>query len=294
MKILAAIPCHNEGLAIGSVILKARKYVDEVLVVDDGSTDDTVDVAEEAGVTVISHGVNKGKGRAVKTSLRYAVEHGFDVLVLLDGDGQHNPDEIPQLLEPILNDADDLVIGFRSVSQMPFYRRFGRAVLDHVTGAGGIVTDSQCGFRALNRKAIELLTETLKNDDFSVESEMTRTAHQQRLRLAEVPILCKYGSFDTSTKNPVSHGFEVLGWLITVISEEKPLFFFGAIGFIFAAVGLMLGANVLYIADMGKGVAVGSALISVLFIVIGVFSVFTGLILNVVAKSKEEQKRKRQ
>ncbi|MFZ2071243.1 MAG: glycosyltransferase family 2 protein [Halobacteriota archaeon] len=292
MKTLAAIPCHNEGLAIGSVVLKARKYVDEVLVVDDGSVDDTVEVAEEAGAAVVSHGVNKGKGRAVRTSLRYAVEHGFDLLVLLDGDGQHDPGEIPQLIEPISTDAADLVIGFRSFRQMPFYRRFGRVVLDHVTGAGGVVTDSQCGFRALNRKAVELLAGTLKKDDFSVESEMTRTAHQQRLRLAEVPIQCKYGRFETSTKNPVSHGFGVLGWLIRAISEEKPLFFFGILGFISTAIGLISGANVLYIANMGRGVAVGSALISVLFIVIGVFSVFTGLILNVMVKGKGKEENK--
>ena len=83
MKTLAAIPCHNEGLTIGSVVLKARKYVDLVLVIDDGSADDTVDVAESAGAVVVSHGVNKGKGRAVRTSPGYAAEHGFEVLVLL-------------------------------------------------------------------------------------------------------------------------------------------------------------------------------------------------------------------
>jgi len=172
MKTLAAIPCHDEGLAIGSVVLKARKYVDEVLVADDGSTDDTVEVAEAAGAVVVSHGVNKGKGSAVRTSLGYAAEHGFDALVLLDGDGQHDPGEIPGLLEPILNDAADLVIGFRSFEQMPVYRRFGRAVLDHVTGAGGTVTDSQSGFRALNRKATLSLAGMLKVDDFSIELQV--------------------------------------------------------------------------------------------------------------------------
>jgi len=215
MKRIAAIPCYNEGLIIGSVVLKlkARKYVDVVLVVDDGSTDDTVEVATAAGAAVVSHEENKGKGRAVKTSLKYAVEHGFDALVLLDGDGQHNPDEFLQLLEPISNDAADLVIGFRSFGQMPFYRRFGRVVLDRVTGAGGVVTDSQCGFRALNRKAIELLEGKLNKDDFAIESEMVRAANDQNLslRITEVQIQCKYGDFDTSTKNPVSHGVGVLG-----------------------------------------------------------------------------------
>ena len=99
---------------------------------------------------------------------------GFDALVLLDGDGQHDPGEISGLLEPVLNDAADLVIGFRSSGQMPFYRRFGSAVLNHVTGAGGTVTDSQSGFRALNRKAAPPLAGMLKVDDFSIEPEMMR------------------------------------------------------------------------------------------------------------------------
>ena len=86
-------------------------------------------------------------------------EHGFDTLVLLDGDGQHDPNEIPKLLVPLTKDAADIVIGFRSFGQMPAYRRVGRTVLDHATG--GPVRDSQCGFRALNRRAIELLAGTL-------------------------------------------------------------------------------------------------------------------------------------
>jgi glycosyltransferase involved in cell wall biosynthesis len=168
---------------------------------------------------VVSHGGNKGKGSAVKTSLGYAAEHGFDALVLLDGDGQHDPGEIPGLLEPMTtstpealsNDAADLVIGFRSSGQMPVYRRFGRAALDYVTGAGGAVTDSQSGFRALNRKAVQLLAGTLKKDDFSIESEMMRCSHDLNLRMAEVQIRCRYGDFDTSAKNPVSHGVGVRG-----------------------------------------------------------------------------------
>ncbi|MEA2004041.1 MAG: hypothetical protein U9O53_03705, partial [archaeon] len=126
---------------------------------------------------------------------------------------------IPGLLEPITtsttkslsNDAADLVIGFRSFGQMPFYRRFGRAVLDGMTGAGGAVTDSQSGFRALNRKAVQLLAGTLKKDDFSIESEMMRRSHDLDLRMAEVQIQCRYGDFDTSAKNPVSQGVGVLG-----------------------------------------------------------------------------------
>ena len=193
LKILVAIPCYNEGLAIGSVVLKASRHEDEVLVVDDGSTNDTVEVAEAAGATVVAHDENSGKGRAVKNALRYAVEHGFEALVLLDGDGQHDPNEIPQLLVPLIKDAADIVIGFRSFGQMPAYRRFGRAVLDRATG--GPVRDSQCGFRALNLRAIELLAGTLVKDDFAVESEMTRIANEHKLRFADVEINCKKKPF---------------------------------------------------------------------------------------------------
>jgi glycosyltransferase involved in cell wall biosynthesis len=223
IKILVAIPCYNESLSIGSVVSKARRYVDEVLVIDDGSTDDTVEVAEATGATVVSHGEKKGKGRAVKNALRYAVEHSFDALVLLDGDGQHDPNEIPQLLVPIIKDTADIVIGFRSFGQMPAYRRVGRKVLDHATG--GPVRDSQCGFRALNRKAIELLAGTLVKDDFAVESEMTRIANDHDLRFADVEINCKYGDFKTSTKNPVSHGVGVLNSVIGLTAEKRPLLY---------------------------------------------------------------------
>jgi glycosyltransferase involved in cell wall biosynthesis len=170
MKTLAAIPCYNEGLAIGSVVLKARRYVDAVLVVDDGSTDDTKEVAQEAGAIVVSHETNTGKGRAVRTALGYAVDNKFDTLVLLDGDGQHNPNEIPLLIEPLKNDTADFVIGFRQLKQMPVYRRIGRSVLDHATGLGNSVTDSQSGFRALNRKTIDVFQRTLAKDDFAMQS----------------------------------------------------------------------------------------------------------------------------
>ena len=202
------------------------------------------DAGKLAGAVVVTHDKNTGKGRAVKNALRYAVEHSFDTLVLLDGDGQHDPNEIPQLLVPLTNDSADIVIGFRTFGQMPAYRRVGRKVLDHATG--GPVRDSQCGFRALNRKAIDLLAGTLVKDDFAVESEMTRIANEHMLRFADVQINCKYGDFKTSTKNLVSHGVGVLNSVIGLIAEKRPLVYIGLPGFVTFIIGVFFGIQRLW------------------------------------------------
>ena len=284
MKTIAAIPCYNESLAIGSVALKASRYVDEVLVVDDGSIDDTVEVAEAAGATVLAHEENKGKGRAVKNALRYAVEHGFDALVLLDGDGQHDPNEIPQLLVPLIKDAADIVIGFRSFGQMPAYRRIGRTVLDHATG--GPVRDSQCGFRALNRRAIELLAGTLVKDDFAVESEMTRLANEHKLRFADVEINCKYGDFKTSTKNPVSHGVGVLNSVIGLIAEKRPLLYIGLPGFVTFVIGVFFGILLLQQYNQTRYFSLAYAMLVSIFMILGAIGLFMGLTFHVLARLK--------
>jgi glycosyltransferase involved in cell wall biosynthesis len=263
MNILAAIPCFNEEAAIGTVVLKARKHVDNVLVVDDGSTDSTVEVARNAGAEVISHGANVGKGGAVKTIFKYAFENDVDILVLLDGDGQHNPDdvdilvlldgdgqhnpdEIPNIIKPIKEEYTDLVLGFRDFSVMPFYRRIGRAVLDITTGISGTVTDSQSGFRALSRKAIQSMAHVLNGNDFSIESEMILAAKELNLAIKEAPISCRYeGVSNKSTKNPVSHGFGVLNSLIWLIAEKRPMLFIGVPGFVFVVIGIFMGIRTL-------------------------------------------------
>jgi glycosyltransferase involved in cell wall biosynthesis len=113
LKILAAIPCYNE---VGSVVLKASRHVDEVLVVDDGSIDDTVEVAEAAGATVVSHGMNKGYGAAIRSCFDYAKQQNADIMVILDGDGQHDPSKIPDFVfEALTTNGADIVSNFRKV-----------------------------------------------------------------------------------------------------------------------------------------------------------------------------------
>ncbi|MDD4253664.1 MAG: glycosyltransferase family 2 protein [Methanoculleus horonobensis] len=284
---LVAIPCFNEEVAIGSVVLRARQCADEVLVIDDGCTDSTVTVARDAGVTVISHGARMGKGQGIKSALRYAVDHNYDILVFMDGDGQHNPEEIPLLVEPILADTADLVIGFRTFDQMPFYRRFGRAVLDVASSTGSSITDSQCGFRALNRKTMESMLGTLRKDDFSTESEMLRIAEEKHLRIGETPINCKYGDFATSTKNPLSHGMEVLGSIFWLVVERRPLLHIGLPGLAAMLVGIFLLLQFLRGFSETGLVPIEQGMLASLFLIPGTVALVLGLMLALVARARE-------
>jgi glycosyltransferase involved in cell wall biosynthesis len=288
MRTLAAIPCFNEEIAIGSVVLMARLHADEVLVIDDGCTDGTAKVARDAGATVISHGAQMGKGRGIRSALRYAVDHDYDCLVFMDGDGQHNPREIPLLVEPILTDTADLVIGFRTFDQMPFYRRFGRAVLDIASSNGSSITDSQCGFRALNRTTMEAMLNGLKKDDFSTESEMLRTAQEKCLRVGETPINCKYGGdLSTSTKNPVSHAIEVLGSIFWLAVERKPLLHIGLPGLAAILAGVFLLLQFFQGFNETGLIAIEQGMLASLFLIPGTVALIVGLMLALIARLRE-------
>ncbi len=208
---VAIIPAFNEEVAIGSIILRTLQYVDKVLIVNDGSDDKTVEVAKLAGADIINHTTNLGKGEALKSGFK-AVD-GFDVIVTIDGDGQHNPDEIPLLMKPIIEDGADLVNGSRYMNgpeeNTPAYRRVGQQVLDKATNisAGIDVTDSQSGFRAFSARSRECFR--FSDTGFGIESEMLVDAAEAGLKITEVPITVRY-DVDGSTKDPVTHGVGVL------------------------------------------------------------------------------------
>jgi glycosyltransferase involved in cell wall biosynthesis len=285
---LAVIPCCNEEATVANVILKTKRFVNEVLVVDDGSTDETSKIAKEAGATVINHKKNRGKGAAIRTGFQYALENDFDYVVTIDGDGQHNPLEIPNLLENVINNGHDISIGFRvgNNTEMPVWRRVGKRVLDYATslGTGGFVTDSQCGFRAFNKKAVEAITPQLKGDAFSVESEQLIKAHESGLKVMNTNVTCKYTELDTSTKNPASHGLSVLGYVLWVIAERRPLLFISVPGFISVVIGFILGTYTLQYYNVNNFFIVPYAIIVSILIIVGVLTMLVGLLLHVFPK----------
>ena len=284
--VLAGIPAYNEASYVGSIVLQARQYVDEVIVADDGSTDNTARIAELAGATVIRHNQNRGYGAAVQSILAEAKKRNPDVLVLLDADSQHDPNEIPILINPI-SKGFDLVIGSREAQRdkTPRYRRIGKEVIMRSTRLASktSISDSECGFRAFSQRAISELE--LKATGMAVSSETIVQAAEKNLRITEVPISNIY-TMDGSTLNPIRHGIDVLSRIIVMISQRRPLFFFGLAGGILLVIGLIIGFRVLNIVATTGNLAVGSAVLTALLIIAGISSIFTGIILNALSRRK--------
>jgi glycosyltransferase involved in cell wall biosynthesis len=192
MKILALIPAYNESRRIAPVIAGARAHL-PVLVVDDGSADDTARIAAEMGADVLRQNPNQGKGAALRAGFRRAQELGFDAVVTLDADGQHDPAEIPPFLRAFEELSADLVIGARDFRQMPPVRRFSNTVGRWLLSAalGQHVRDNQSGYRLISRRLAEAL---LASDEqgFEFEVEMLVTCVRREYRLEWVPIRTIY------------------------------------------------------------------------------------------------------
>jgi glycosyltransferase involved in cell wall biosynthesis len=236
------MPAYNEEAAIAKTVLGARRHADAVLVVDDGSTDETAAIAEALGAIVVRHETNRGYGGALQTIFATARKLGVEELVIIDADGQHNPAEIPDLLAE-LRRGNDLVIGSRfvdgSAGEIPAYRKVGMKVLDTATTLAATnlaVTDSQSGFRAYGRRAIDVIH--LNGGGMSAGSEILIQASDHRLKVAEVPIRVRYDIEGTSSENPVSHGVGVLMNIVRLISLRRPLVFFGIPGALFTGLGI--------------------------------------------------------
>ncbi len=212
MKILAAVPAYNEETTIADVLSRTRPYVDGVIVVDDGSTDRTAQIARTQGAIVVSHVINRGLGAAIGTGFATAQKLGADIVVTLDADGQHDPAQIPALMSAIEQGAD-VVIGSRMLTGfvgMPLHRRVAQIVGNLVTFFlfGAWVTDSQSGFRALTRYAISKMH--LKTNRMEVSSELIAEAKRNKLTLVEVPIKAIYTPYSLSKGQSFIVGLKTL------------------------------------------------------------------------------------
>jgi glycosyltransferase involved in cell wall biosynthesis len=204
-RIAAVIPAYQEEKHVAEVAQRARTQLENILVIDDGSTDATAERARSTGVDVVVHRQNRGKGESIKTGLRYWLERGSEYVVLLDGDGQHLPEEISRFVEAAASDKEaKIFIGSRmsDTSTMPLVRRLVNRYMSGKISrvCGQQIPDTQCGFRMLHREIIpEVLTGASR---FEYETEMLIIGSRKGHRIASVPITTVY-SDEVSSINPV-------------------------------------------------------------------------------------------
>ncbi|MFO8051843.1 MAG: glycosyltransferase family 2 protein, partial [Thermoplasmatota archaeon] len=290
MKRAVAIAARNEQRTIASVVMLSREHADRVLVVDDGSTDRTALLARLAGAEVISHGMNKGKGGAIATALRWAKREDVDVIVFVDGDGQHDPGHIPELLGPIERGEVDITIGSRwhhdqGLKEMPVHRILGNWVLSQATSLSlsKLIRDSQSGFRAFHIRTLDSFLHSMETG-FAVESEMITLADAKGYTWKEVGITAQYDSLDANTQGSWTHGFSVLGRVMRVLRVHRPVRFFGllSIMMLLLSTGVTVFSRIMY--PGWNLLPPGALFIVVALYILAGFFFFSGIMLSGVNK----------
>ena len=276
----ACIPAYNEENNIATVVAKSLPHVDRVIVCDDGSTDNTAKVARDAGAIVITQ-TNQGYGSAVSSLFEYARKENAQIMVTLDGDGQHDPNQIPLLINTITTHNVDVVIGSRfldDTTKAPGYRKTGIKIITSASnyGTNFKVSDSQSGFRAYSKNAIDAIHPT--EQGMSVSTEILLKISNKGLSIAEVPITVSYEG-ETSSQHSVSHGVGVLVNTIKYVSIKHPLQFYGIPGVGLIIAGLVLGGIFLDAYLNQQTIFYGSLLGSVLLFLLGSILSVTAIIL---------------
>lgn len=221
MKLLIGIPAYNESSMIGKIVKSIPKKIDriderDILVVNDGSTDDTAKIASSVGASVLTHVLNRGLGGALKTIFAYARLNDYDLLVTFDADGQHLPQDIEKVINPILNQNKDVVIGTRWMKRnnAPFIRYIVNQCANIITYIlfGIWSTDTQSGLRAFNKKAINKIK--IVSDGMEVSSEFFKEIFRNKLSYGEIPIKAVYTEYSKVKGQKIDNAPEVFFQLI--------------------------------------------------------------------------------
>ena len=293
MKIIIGIPAFNEEKNIAVIISKLKKISDKIVVCNDGSSDLTSKIAEEMGAIVINHEKNLGYGAAIRSLFLKSKELEGDVLVTFDADGQHRVEDIDKIINPIINDKSDLVIGSRflddSEKEVPQYRKIGINIITKITNASikKQLTDSQSGFRAYSRKVLNELNPSELG--MGISTEILIKASAKDFRISEVPIKILYEG-NTSTHNPVSHGSSVILSTIKFTSIHNPLKFYGIPGIIFMAIGLGFVSWTIQLYSTHQEIITNISLIGIGCVVLEAVLLMTAVILFSIVTVVSEKK----
>ena len=286
---MVGMPMFNEEETVVSVVLRSLPFVDQVVCVDDGSSDSCSRLAAKAGAQIHYHRANRGYGAAIRTIFRIAREKNVEKLVILDSDGQHQPEDIPSVLSKLDEDGVDVVIGSRFMDEsdrasMPLYRRLGITMINtasNLTSDLG-VKDTQSGFRAFSKRALNLLA--FENEGMESTLEVLDQCKEKGINVAEVPIKVRYDVPKSSTYSAFGHGFTVLTYALVSLSHKKPMLVFGLPGMGLLVSGTTIGMGMLNsveeLTDGSITLSVGPGLTGAWLSMLGISLVFSGFVLH--------------
>jgi glycosyltransferase involved in cell wall biosynthesis len=281
-RVIAIIPAYNESKNIGRITSIASKYVSLVVVVDDGSDDNTVKAINSANIVVLRNRNNMGKGAALKRGLVECLKYNPDIVVTLDADGQHDPEEIPKLIDPICQEDADIVVGSRynHLSEIPPVRKFGLLFINRINKSlVKNVADSQSGFRAYSKTVLGIIL-NYDSKGFGAEIEQLAGAELAGFRIAEVSVKIKYRGLEkTSKKNALFHGAHLLTTIFRIATERKPLIFFGLTGLVLTMAAIIPASNMMQIFNKSRYFSIPLAIISLGLFFIGVLMILLSFVL---------------
>jgi len=285
--VIVCIPAYNEEKTIAKLIIDSRKYSDKIIVVDDGSTDYTFKIARELGADVIRHEKNLGKGSALRTCFTHSMTFAPDIVVTIDGDGQHDPLFIPKLIAPIINENVDVVIGSRSKkTKMPKIRKMGLKTINYLNkkAVQSEITDAQSGFRAYSIKSINCIAQQRYND-YSAEFEMLNTLVKNGFEITEIPIEIKYDGLEkTSKRNFLTHGGELILASLFLIISRRPIIYLALPGTLLLTAGLIFGFITLFLFNADRYFSIPNAVLSGILVILGTLFILSSMFIYILAK----------
>lgn len=293
--VLVGIPAYNAENSVGTIVEKARNFADLVVVVDDGSKDETSTRAEEAGAIVVRHKRNRGYGGALQTIFKEADQRDVDHLITLDADEQHDPNTIPALVTAQIEHNADIVIGSRYVpgsnTELPFVRSLGLGLVNLLTNwtigrfsPRNWIRDTQSGFRAYNRDAIESLAAADEvGNGMWASTDILYHASREQFSFFEVGTNVRYDVEHGSTEGALSHGISLVSNIFRFAQRTHPLLLLGFPGTLFFIFGIALSVLTIELILLPQYILLSSvilAIVSGMFVVVGMSLLILSWILH--------------
>jgi glycosyltransferase involved in cell wall biosynthesis len=287
-KITMVLPACNQETSIGSLVLLSKLYVSNVIVIDDGSVDRTAEIARKAGAEVIIHGAKKGKCEALKTGFKAGADVGADIIVTMDSDGQHNPEDIPIILAPIIEGNADMVNGSRYLNgfgkHTSIYRRVDQTLQENAAqkNPGLNITDPQSGFRAFSASTRNIFC--FKEQDMIIESEMLADAKNAGIRIKEVEIGVLQDN-ETQVKNPVEYIHGLSKSIVDDIETNTSLYYNSVPGFALATCGFYMAFKFIGAFSAGiQGPSFGPTFVMIFLALSGIYLTLRGIVMHSVVE----------